>query len=72
VAAFDLDSDLRGDVAFRLMSGSFITLFRNSAILAETIAWLDGHGALGQYCALPYYRLIPGLSPIYRRNERSG
>jgi hypothetical protein len=44
VGAFDTDADLRGDVAFRLMSGSFVTLFWDPAILAETIAWLDGHG----------------------------
>ena len=44
MAAFDLDTDLAGDVAFRLMSNSFVTLFWRSSVLQDTIQWLSHHG----------------------------
>jgi hypothetical protein len=44
MSAFDADSDLREDLAFRLMSRSFVRLFWRSALFEQTLTWLRAHG----------------------------
>jgi Barstar (barnase inhibitor) len=44
MSAFNPDSDLRGDVAFRLMSNSFVRLFWRTELFEQSLAWLRGHG----------------------------
>jgi hypothetical protein len=44
VAAFDPDTDLSGDIAFRLMLNTSVTLFWRMEILEDTIGWLTEHG----------------------------
>lgn len=42
MAPFDRDA-LDGDIGWRLVSDTFVTLFSNKAILAETTGWLRDH-----------------------------
>ena len=44
MSAFKPDDDLRGDVAYRLMSSSFVRLFWRSALFDQTLDWLRAHG----------------------------
>lgn len=44
VAAFDAEADLSGDLAFRLMSNTPVTLFWRTSILDRTTGWLRDHG----------------------------
>jgi hypothetical protein len=44
VVAFDPRADLRQDRAFRLMVNTWVTLYWNRQVLAETTAWFSGHG----------------------------
>jgi hypothetical protein len=44
MAAFDADSDLGQDRAFRLLMNTSVTLFWQLAVLEETTAWLTVHG----------------------------
>ncbi len=44
MAAFDPDSDLASDRAYRLLANSPVTLFWRVGLLDETTAWLAGHG----------------------------
>ncbi|MGP4102252.1 barstar family protein [Nonomuraea sp. KM90] len=44
MSAFDPDSELSGDVAFRLMAASFVRLFWRHAVLDQAIDWLLAHG----------------------------
>lgn len=44
MSAFDPDSDLSGDVAFRLMAASFVRLFWRHALLDQAIDWMLDHG----------------------------
>jgi len=44
MASFDQDDELSGDRAFRLVYNSFVTMFRDGRLLAETLDWLTGHG----------------------------
>ncbi|MEV1177912.1 barstar family protein [Nonomuraea sp. NPDC049784] len=44
MSAFDPDADLSGDVAFRLVTASFVRLFWRHALLEQTIDWLLDHG----------------------------
>jgi hypothetical protein len=44
MAAFDPNSDLGGDVAYRLLANTPVTLFWRRRLLDETTAWLTEHG----------------------------
>jgi hypothetical protein len=44
VSAFDPESDLLQDVAYRLMAFAPVSLFWRRAVLEDTIAWLIDHG----------------------------
>jgi hypothetical protein len=44
MAAFDPETDLSQDRAFRLMVNTSLTLFWRPQVLEETIAWLSAHG----------------------------
>lgn len=46
MSPFDAEAELSGDsdVAFRLMVNSFVRMFWRSALLEETVGWLDQHG----------------------------
>lgn len=44
MSAFDSDSDLGGDVAYRLMAESFVRLFWRAALFEQTLTWLREHG----------------------------
>ncbi|WP_214327498.1 barstar family protein [Nonomuraea sediminis] len=44
MSAFDPDSDLSSDVAFRLVAASFVRLFWRHALLDQSIDWLLDHG----------------------------
>lgn len=44
MAAFDPETDLSQDRAFRLLSNTPVTLFWRRRILDETTAWLSDHG----------------------------
>ncbi|GAA2368203.1 barstar family protein [Dactylosporangium salmoneum] len=44
MAAFDPDSNLNGDVAYRLLANTAVTLFWRRRLLAETTVWLTEHG----------------------------
>jgi hypothetical protein len=43
VSAFDPGSDLRHDLAYRLMVNTFVTLYWRRALLEDTTAWLTAH-----------------------------
>ena len=44
MAAFDPETDLTQDRAFRLLSNTSVTLFWGLQVLEETVAWLSAHG----------------------------
>lgn len=44
MSAFNPDSDLRADVAFRLMANSFVRLFWRLELFEQTLTWLREHG----------------------------
>ena len=44
MAAFELNDELNGDRAFRLIHNTFVTMFWRSDLLAETLDWLAEHG----------------------------
>jgi Barstar (barnase inhibitor) len=44
VAAFDPETDLSQDLAFRLLINTPVTLFWRSSVLDETTQWLSAHG----------------------------
>ncbi|MGI5241576.1 barstar family protein [Dactylosporangium sp. CA-139066] len=44
MAAFDPETDLAQDHAFRLLANTPVTLFRRPEVLDETIGWLGAHG----------------------------
>lgn len=59
MSAFDPDSDLSGDVAFRLMAASFVRLFWRHAVLDQAIDWLLAHG----------YQVVPLDASAWTREE---
>jgi len=43
VSAFDPQSDLHHDLAYRLLANTFVTMFWRRALLEDTTAWLTAH-----------------------------